>query len=49
MASYEMSDHQIDTLVKREEAYRVACEKAAANGTSVVPFFYTPAALRRRR
>jgi hypothetical protein len=49
MASYEMSDDQIDKLVKRQEAYRAACEKAAANGTSVVPFLYTPAALCRRR
>jgi hypothetical protein len=48
-ASFEMSDDEITTLIAREEAYRAACEKAAANGTTVVPFPYTPPPPRRKR
>ena len=49
MASYEMSNEQLDELVEREEAYRQACEKAAANGTTVVQFSHMPAPPRRKR
>jgi hypothetical protein len=48
-ASFEMDDAEITALIAREEAYQEACEKAAANGTTVVPFPHTPPPPRRKR
>ena len=48
-ATFEMSDDEITALIAKEEAYRAACEKAAANGTTVVPFPYAPPPVRRKR
>ena len=49
MAAYEMSDDQLREVIAREEAYRAECERAAANGGSVVVLPSTARAPHRRR